>query len=171
MNELETIDEPCTHVILNDEIGISLLEDSTIDDVEKYEDKVRELNLSDVDALNDSGMRDKLCNGMYARVLNIPKATFITGALHKKDYIDIFISGDITVKSYYADGEIEDIQRINSFQFFEGKAGRKRVLVAHEDTLWVTVDPTLCTDIESARDDIVNISYKDFLNQSKGELE
>jgi hypothetical protein len=149
-------------------VGVSLLGESTIDQVEMYEKTVKDMKLSDVANLNNKGMRDKLCNGMYARVLLIPKGTLVTGALHKKDYIDIFIHGDITVKSYYANGDIEDVERVTFFRFFEGKAGRKRVLIAHEDTLWVTVDPTKCDKIDDAREDIVNISYKDFNQGEEG---
>jgi hypothetical protein len=147
--------------------SVSLLDNSTIEDVEKYEDSVREMGIDVKDELNNQGMFDKYCNGLYARTLFIPKGILMTGALHKNDYIDIFISGDITVKSYYANGDIEEVTRVDKFQYFNGKAGRKRVLYAHEDTMWVTVDPTIKDDVAKARGDIVELRYKDFLNGKK----
>ena len=161
------IDEPCSHVLLTEDVGISLIDDGSIDDVEDYEAFMQSMDLNKVPELNDSCLQHKVCNGLYARALFMPKGMIITGALHKNDYIDIFISGDVSVKSYFANGEIEEVKRINSFQFFEGKAGRKRVLVTHEDTLWVTVDPTMVKDVEDALSDISYNHYKDYLSDRK----
>ena len=110
--------------------------------VEEFENFVMAQGLNQIDAVNQQGLADKRVDGLYCRALTIKAGTFMTGRIHLKPYIDVFISGDVTVKSFLNDGTLEDSERINSFRFFEGKAGRKRVLYAHEDTLWVTVDPT-----------------------------
>jgi len=167
VESLEVIDQPCQEVLIGDNMSVDLLGDSTIFDVEQYEDSVREMGLDGKDELNDQGMTDKLSNGLYGRRLFIPKGSFITGALHKNDYIDIFISGDITLKSYFANGEIEEVTRVNEFQFMEGKAGRKRVGYAHEDTVWLTVDPTNEVSIEEAREEVAVMSHTDYLKHNK----
>lgn len=82
-------------------------------------------------------------NGMNSRVLLIPSDTVLVGAIHIEDYIDIMISGDITVATP------EGVKRLSGFNIMHGKKGRKRAGYAHSDTLWVTVHKT---DIESPED-------------------
>jgi len=79
-------------------------------------------------------------NGMYARKILIPKDTILTGRVHLADYVDIMLSGDITVATP------EGVKRFSGFNIFEGKQGRKRAGYAHEDTHWVTVHRTEIKD-------------------------
>ena len=79
-------------------------------------------------------------NGMYTREITIPKGSLITGAVHLFDYVDIMLSGDITVST--ADGP----KRFTGPNVLSGKAGRKRAGYAHEDTKWVTVHKTDIAD-------------------------
>lgn len=79
-------------------------------------------------------------NGMYARKILIPKDTILTGRVHLADYVDIMLSGDITVATP------EGAKRFTGFNIFEGKQGRKRAGYAHEDTHWVTVHRTEIKD-------------------------
>jgi sRNA-binding regulator protein Hfq len=71
--------------------------------------------------------------GMYSREIVIPKGTLLTGRIHKFDHFDVMISGDISVST--DDGSIK---RLTGYHSFEGKAGKKRVGYAHEDTHWIT---------------------------------
>lgn len=91
---------------------------------------------------------DTMCiNGMNSRTLLIPEDTILVGAVHLEDYVDIMISGDITVAT--PDG----LKRLTGFNIMQGKKGRKRAGYAHKDTLWVTVHKT---DIDNA-DDFVKL--------------
>jgi hypothetical protein len=81
-------------------------------------------------------------NGMYARKILIPRDTILTGRVHLSDYVDIMLSGDITVATP------EGVKRFTGFNIFEGKKGRKRAGYAHEDTHWVTVHRTEIKDPE-----------------------
>ncbi|RNF53000.1 hypothetical protein EBI00_02550 [Marinomonas hwangdonensis] len=78
----------------------------------------------------------RFINGMYVREITIPKGTILTGAVHKFDYVDIMLSGDIAVAT--PDG----IKRFQGVNIMDGKAGRKRAGYAYEDTHWVTVHKT-----------------------------
>lgn len=71
--------------------------------------------------------------GMYTREIVIPKGTLLTGRVHKYDYIDIMLSGDISVAT------AEGVKRLSGHNVLDGKAGRKRAGYAHEDTYWITV--------------------------------
>ena len=62
----------------------------------------------------------RFVNGMYAREITIPKGTMLTGRVHKFGYVDIMLSGDITVAT--PDG----VKRFTGTNIFEGFAGRKR---------------------------------------------
>ena len=143
---------------------LSIVSNATLSQVQAIEDNIIDRGFNEKDIINSQGMVDKLIPGMYARVLNIPKGTFLTGRIHKKPYLDMFIRGDVTVKSFLADGTMEEAERVSDFKFFEGKAGRKRVLFAHEDTLWITVDPTSATCIEEAERDITTFQMDEYLN-------
>lgn len=79
-------------------------------------------------------------NGMYTREIVIPKDTLLTGAVHLFDYVDIMLSGDITVAT--EDGP----KRFTGANVLHGKAGRKRAGYTHEETRWITVHRTDITD-------------------------
>ena len=143
---------------------LSIVSNATLSQIRAVEDNIIDRGLNEKDTINSQGMVDKLIPGMYARVLNIPKGTFLIGKIHKRPYIDICASGDITLKSFLHDGSLEETERINGFKFMEGKAGRKRVGFAHEDTVWITVDPTSATCIEEAERDITTLQMDEYLN-------
>lgn len=72
-------------------------------------------------------------NGMYVRQIMIPKDTLLTGRVHLEDYVDIMLSGDISVAT--PDG----VKRMTGLNVMAGPKGRKRAGYAHEDTYWLTV--------------------------------
>lgn len=142
--------------------AVNFIDSTDLTQIEALEDEIIEQGVNQVDDLNSNFLIDKLCSGLYARSLIIPKGVFLTGKIHKRPYIDIFICGDVTVKSYFIDGTHEDTERVNSFRFFEGKPGRKRVLIAHETTHWITVDPTESDNIDNVSDDVVFSKMEDY---------
>ena len=79
---------------------------------------------------------ERIIGSMYAREILIPKGIRITSRVYKRGYVDIMISGDITIKD--TNGE----RRLTGFNVLEGTAGRKRAGYAHKDTRWVTVHDT-----------------------------
>ena len=72
--------------------------------------------------------------GMYTREILIKKDTILTGRVHMYDYVDIMLSGDITVVN-----NLGERIRYNGANVLHGKAGTKRAGYAHEDTRWITV--------------------------------
>lgn len=80
--------------------------------------------------------KESFVNGMYTREILIPAGTILTGRVWKHPYVDIMISGDITVAT--PDG----LRRLTGYNQMRGMEGRKRAGYAHEDTLWVTVHRT-----------------------------
>lgn len=88
----------------------------------------------------------RFINGMYVREITIPKGTILTGAVHKFDYVDIMLSGDIAVAT--PDG----IKRFQGVNIMDGKAGRKRAGYAYEDTRWISVHKTDASDPDTIVD-------------------
>ncbi len=90
----------------------------------------------------------KLSGGLYARTIQIPAGTVLTGAAHKKDHINI-VQGDITVSTD------EGMKRLTGQHVMTTKAGNKRVGLAHGDTTWTTVCQTFLTDLEEIENELV----------------
>ncbi len=144
--------------------AIQTINNATLENIEDGEKRIIADGLNQVEALNAGFMKDKFIHGMYARALLIPKHTFLTGKIHKRPYIDCVAYGDVSVKSFFEDGSYEDIDRIDSFTYFEGKEGRKRVLFTHQDTLWFTVDPTSSTSADGVPADVIFDTMTDYRN-------
>jgi len=128
---------------------------ATLEKTELFEQELDAAQMNQASAINEDGLFEKLVGNMYARVLKLKKGTFITGQVHKRPYIDIFVYGDATCKSFLSDGTIEGVSRVDQFCFLAGLAGRKRLIYAHEDSMWVTVDPTDAKRIEDVPEDVV----------------
>jgi hypothetical protein len=111
---------------------------------------------------NEKNLSWKNANGMHCRALKIPAGDFMTGRIHKNPYIDLLAYGKLKVTSFLEDGTREQIALITGFQFFEGKPGRKRVLQAIEDSLWITVDRTEKTTIQEIEDDASFMNIWDY---------
>jgi len=90
---------------------------------------------------------DDICiNGMYARKLTIPADTILTGRVHKQDYINVMVSGDIAVTVG------DEVKRLKAFELIPGEAGQKRVGYTFAETVWLTIDP-----VEREVEDMVDL--------------
>lgn len=101
-----------------------------------------------------------LSGGVYARTIIIPAGTVLTGAVHKKDHINV-VQGDITVST--DDGMV----RLTGHHIIPTKAGAKRVGYAHQDTVWTTICHTNLEDIEAIEDELVEDSDRLQTRQNK----
>lgn len=72
-------------------------------------------------------------NGMYGREILIPAGTMITGRVYREGYLDIMLSGDISVATP------QGLKRVTGTHVMEAPPGRKRAGYAHADTHWITV--------------------------------
>lgn len=79
--------------------------------------------------------------GQYAREIVIPAGTLLTGKKHKTEHLNVVSKGDITV--WTEDG----MRRIKAPFTFVSKPGTKRVGLAHEETVWITIHATSETDL------------------------
>lgn len=70
---------------------------------------------------------------VYCRELFMPAGALVVGRIHKFDHMEIMVSGNVSLSTN--DGSVE---HLTGYNIFEAKAGKKRVLYMHEDTLWIT---------------------------------
>lgn len=80
--------------------------------------------------------QERFINGLYAREILIPKGTLLTGRVYKAGYLDIMLSGDISVATP------NGVKRMTGTNIMEAPPGRKRAGYAFEDTHWITVHRT-----------------------------
>lgn len=75
----------------------------------------------------------KFANGMYCRELIIPKDAVIVGKIHKYDHFVIISKGDL---SFTID---DQVKRVKAPFVEKSRAGAKRIIFAHEDSVMITV--------------------------------
>lgn len=88
-----------------------------------------------------------LSGGIYARQIFIPEGTWLTGAVHNKDHINVLI-GDILVITD------EGPMRLTGHHTIATKAGMKRAGIALKNTMWTTLVRTDLTDLAAIEDEI-----------------
>lgn len=81
----------------------------------------------------DMPVEESFTEDNYTRQILIKAGTRLTGCVWLDDYVDIMVYGHILVGT--PDGVVE----LKGFNKLDGKAGRKRIGIAIEDTLWITV--------------------------------
>ena len=109
----------------------------------KLEEKLQQLPQSDFSLIN------RFADGLYARQVTIQKNCLLTSKVHLKEHFAFILTGDISV---WTD---KDYQRIRAPCVLTTKPGTKRVLLAHEETVWITVHATTAKDVESAEAELV----------------
>lgn len=86
-----------------------------------------------MDKINEGNIRHFFATGVYGRELFIPKGSVIVSKIHRNKTFNVIASGVISV-----------ICPTNGFNTYEGpfcfvsEPLTKRIVIAHEDTLWIT---------------------------------
>jgi hypothetical protein len=99
--------------------------------------------------------------GMLSQQIFIPKGTTLTGQIHKKEHLNIIVSGDITVAT--EDGNVRIDATVKPVTIVS-RAGTKRAGYAHADTVWITIHTF---DESMSDDDIVTNDPKYLLDFKK----
>ena len=98
-------------------------------------------------------------NGMYCRVLFIPKGTVATGKVHKHPHFFMVVEGDLSVKGN--DGKLE---RLTPPFITSSPAGTQRIVYAHADTLALTIHKSESQDLEVLEKELVTRTYQEYLS-------
>ena len=97
-------------------------------------------------------------DGVYIREMTMKKGVAVIGAIHKHLHMCFLLTGRITVVN-----EEETIDHIAPC-FIISKPGVKRVLYAHEDSMWFNThkNPSNIKDVKQLEKEIVAISYDEY---------
>ena len=90
---------------------------------------------------SDIPLKHYFANGVYAREIEIPAGTLLTGKIHKFEGINIISKGEITVLS------VDGVKRIKAPYTFVSSPGCKRLGFTHSDTVWTCLHGTHETDL------------------------
>ena len=98
--------------------------------------------------------KEFIFKGLYYRSVEMPKGVCVTGYVHLKDHLCILFYGDLSIMT--DSGPV----RITAppAHVFTIKAGTKKALYSHEDSLFATVHRTEALTIEEARAEFYALS-------------
>lgn len=99
-------------------------------------------------------LKHSFADGVYVREIFIPKGTLIVGKIHKHSHPNFLMKGDVSVLT--EDGP----RRIKAPYSMISAAGTKRIVYAHEDTIWITIHVTNDTDLEKIEEQIIAKNYE-----------
>lgn len=110
-------------------------------------------------------LKHSFAPGNYAREITLPKDSLIVGKLHKHAHFNFILRGDVSVLTE------EGPKRLKGPCYFVSFPGTKRVVYAHEETVWITVHPTNETDLAKIEDEVIAKDYASIgLTDPIGEL-
>lgn len=97
-------------------------------------------------------------DGVYIREMHMKKDSAVIGAIHKHLHMCFLLTGRITVVN-----EDETVDHIAPC-FIVSTPGVKRVLYAHEDSIWFNThkNPSNTEDLDKLEKEIVAVSYQEY---------
>lgn len=112
------------------------------------------------------GENEELCplthrfaDNVYAREILLPAGSIVIGKIHRYGHLNIITKGHVSVLT--EDG----VQELRGPLTFISKPGTKRVVYAHEDTVWTTlhgITPSEAGDVKAVEDRIICKTYMEY---------
>ncbi len=109
-------------------------------------------------------LKHSFSDGVYVREIFIPKGTLIVGKIHKHSHPNFLMQGEVSVLTE------EGPKRLKAPLSMISPAGTKRVVYAHEDTVWITIHVTKKRNLSKIEKEIIVKSYNE-LPHKREELE
>ena len=104
----------------------------------------------------DFELTHRFAGGVYARELKIKAGNVLVGRLHKFEHLVTISAGRVSVLS------AEGVREFTAPVTFVSSPGDKRVIYAHEDTVWTTYHRTNLTDPDAIEREVTCESYMDY---------
>jgi hypothetical protein len=104
----------------------------------------------------DFPLTHRFADGVYAREMLIPEGSYIIGKIHRFGHLNVITKGEVSVLTEFG------VDHLVAPCTFVSKPGTKRVVYAHEDTVWTTFHGTQHTDPDKVEADIICKSFEDF---------
>lgn len=103
----------------------------------------------------ETPLKHYFSRNLYAREMTIPKDTFVVGKIHKYQSLSIVSKGDISVLS------IDGVMRVKAPCTIVASPGTKRLVYAHEETVWTVIHSTSETDLEKIEAEVIAKDYSE----------
>ena len=106
-------------------------------------------------------LKHTFTDGIYIRQMSMKKDSFVIGKIHRHNHVWFLLTGKISVVD-----EHDTVDHIAPC-YVEAPAGSKRVIYAHEDSIWVNIhaNPTNTKDLNELEDLIIAKDYEEFNNK------
>ena len=123
-------------------------------------------------------IRHYFTDGLYCREMFVPKGTILTSKLHRSEHPYIISMGCVSVVKKDDRGQdvLGDIMEAPYFGVTY--KGTRRIIYAHEDTIWTTIHPTTVVpksnseeDIEAAALEVEEIIIEPYFNKLSNKKE
>lgn len=101
----------------------------------------------------DCPLYHQFAPGVYARTIFIPAHTLVVGKIHKHAHLNMLVAGRVSLATE------EGPQHLEALKIMTSKAGTKRVVYTHTDTVWTTIHLTDKTDLNEIEEEIIVPSY------------
>lgn len=139
-------------------MGTQILNRDTRKDILNLEEKMKSLPDVFYGDTDNCPLKHSFADGIYVREIFIPKGTLLVGKIHNHEHPNFLMSGDVSVFTE------EGTSRLKGPLSMISKAGTKRVVYAHEDTVWITVHTNQknTQDLKEIEDFVIAKSYEEF---------
>ena len=106
-------------------------------------------------------LKHTFTDGIYIRQMSMRKGSAVIGKIHRHNHVWFLLTGHISVAD-----EHDTVEHIAPC-YVEAPAGSKRVIYAHEDSIWVNIhaNPTNTQDLEELEELIIAKDYEEFNNK------
>lgn len=98
----------------------------------------------------------RFADNVYAREILLPAGTIVIGKIHRYGHLNVISKGHVSVLT--EDG----VEELHGPMTFISKPGTKRVVYAHEDTVWTTIHGTRHTDPDRVEEDIICKTFAEY---------
>jgi len=106
-------------------------------------------------------LKHSFAKGCYVREISVPKGNLIVTKIHKVDHPCFILKGDCSILTE------EGVKRIKAPYHCITKAGTKRVVYVHEDTVWVTCHITEETDLKKIEEEVIAKNFDEIITDKE----
>ncbi len=115
-------------------------------------EEIERTMLQETDARLDIQVAHHFSSGVYVREAFLPKGSLVLGHAHKKECINICLSGSLMLR---INGELV---RIDAPCVFKSPPGVRKLAYVVEDVRWLNIHPTEETDLAKIEDEVIEKS-------------
>jgi hypothetical protein len=133
---------------------------SNIEKIELFEYFLKNYTDGSEQTAKELPLEHFICNKTYVRQITLPKDMILTGKVHNFDHTSILSKGEVTIMTS------EGTTRIKAPATWISKAGTKRLIYVHEETIWSTIHQSENTQVEDLENELVHESDLSWINEA-----